>query len=177
MMIPFYSVYTRIYSLFYLGVTSICIVAGFGAIMAWFYSMDAPASFDPYLEWFGFSQRRFEEAMFTFDIDVDLTRLIHVNTHLFYTYILAEWGTADDDQHSSILWNLLVQRENPHYIAHGVEANFTFRQVGKTMKHGTVNLTLCIQQVPFVGFFRTKRLVSKTFTLPEAYKRQEGDRV
>jgi hypothetical protein len=169
-MIPLYSVYTRLYTFFYMGVAAICVVAGIGAIMAWFYSLDAPASFEPHLVSFGFTKRHFEEALFSFDIDVDLRKLIHVNTNLFYTYILAEWGTSEQDQHSSILWNLLIKRDNPHYHQSGIDANFTLRQVGRSIKSGTINLTLCIQQVPFVGFFRTKRLVSRTFEFPGQYQ-------
>jgi hypothetical protein len=60
---------------------------------------------------FGLSQRQFEKAELLFDISADLTKLIHVNTHLSYSYIIAEWGNTSTDLHSSILWNYFIQRE------------------------------------------------------------------
>ena len=89
-----------------MGMTAICTVAGIGALMAYFYSMDAKVTFDvAKIDWFvSSSQRGFEEAQLYFNINANLSELIHVNTRLFYSYILAEWGTSDTDKHSSILW-------------------------------------------------------------------------
>jgi hypothetical protein len=163
--------YDLLYDLFYMGVTTICVVAGFGALMAALYSMDAPVTFDVVdVDLFKSPKDNFEQASMLFDIDVDLTKLIHVNTRLYYSYILAEWGNLTDEQHSQILWNQLIKREHPHVVAKSLPGNFTFRHFGKTSIRGkTVNLSFCIQQVPFVGFFRTKRLLTKPFTLPSKY--------
>jgi lysylphosphatidylglycerol synthetase-like protein (DUF2156 family) len=163
--------YQRLYGLFYMGVTAICVVAGIGALMALLYSMDAPVSFDVVdVLWYGQSRRGFEEASLLFDIDIDLTTLIHVNTRLYYSYILAEWGNKTADQHSSILWNELIKREQPHVVLKRTPGNFTLRQVGRSIRGKTVNLSFCIQQVPFVGFFRQKKLVTKQWTLPSKYQ-------
>jgi hypothetical protein len=163
--------YSRLYNIFYMGVTTICVVGGFGALLALLYSMDAPVSFDVVdVPQFAKSFRQFEEADLVFDIDADLSKLIHVNTRLYYSYILAEWGNTTTDAHSSILWNHLIKRERPHYVAKGLAGNFTFRQVGSSMRGKTINLTFCIQQVPFVGFFRTKRLLTKSLTLPSHHR-------
>jgi hypothetical protein len=162
--------YSRVYNIFYMGVTTVCVVGGFGALLALLYSMDAPVSFDVVdIPQFGPSSRQFEEANLVFDIDADLSRLIHVNTRLYYSYIVAEWGNSTTDAHSSIIWNHLIKRERPHSVATRLTGNFTFRQVGASMKGKTINLTFYIQQVPFVGFFRTKRLLTKPYTLPLHY--------
>jgi hypothetical protein len=165
-----HSTYGRVYNIFYMGVTTICVVAGFGALLALLYGMDAPVDFDVVdITNFRFSQRQFEEAQLVFDIDADLMKLIHVNTRLYYSYILAEWGNTSTDRHSSILWNHLIKREQPHFVAKGLAGNFSLRQVGPSIKGKTINLSLCIQQVPFVGFFRTKKLLTKSFTFPGNY--------
>jgi hypothetical protein len=162
-----HSCYQRVYNLFYMGTTAICVVAGIGALMALLYPLDAPVSFDVSgVEWFGRSTRGFEEASLLFNIDVDLTSLIHVNTRLYYSYIIAEWNSSGTSQHSAILWDMLIKRENPHVVLTGEPANFQLRQVGPSMRGKSVNMSFRIQQVPFVGFFRTKTLLTKTYTLP-----------
>lgn len=164
------SAYRRAYSFFYMGVTTLCVVAGIGALMALCYPLSADVSFDvANVTAFGHTNRGFEEAFLSFDIDADLSALVHVNTRLFYSYIIAEWGTADDDRHSAILWNHLIKREQPKFHAQNLQGNFTLRQVGKSIAGKTVNLTFRIQQVPFVGFMRTKNLLSKEFTMPKKY--------
>lgn len=150
--------------------TAFCIVAGIGAIMAMCYKLDVPVSFEVSdLEWFGPSNRQFEEASMLFNISVDFTPLVHVNTRLFYTYIIAEWSKGDNDSHSVILWNKLVKREVPQLVAANERGNFTFRQVGVPMKGKSVNLSFRIQLVPYIGFFRTKTLATKTYTFPKNY--------
>jgi hypothetical protein len=165
--------YQRIYSLFYMGVTAICTVAGIGALMAALYSMDAPVSFDVVdVASYGLSPSRgLEEANLIFAIDADLTKLMHVNTRLYYSYIVAEWGNSTSEKHSVILWNWLIKREHPHVVLETTPANFSLRHMGRSLRGKQVNLSFCIQQVPFVGFFRTKTLLTKPYTLPKYYKK------
>ena len=161
----------RLYSIFYMGLTALCIVAGIGALAAWLYSMDGVADFNvagtPRLV--RRSKRGFEEAMFEFDINCDLSNIMFMNTRLFYAYILAEWQSKENELHSSILWNMLIKKEDPKYTAEAVPGNFTFRQVGASMRGKPINLTFAIQQVPSVGFFKTKRVVTKQYTLPDQF--------
>lgn len=153
-----------------MGMTAICVVAGIGALMAHFYSLDAPVDFDvSSVGWFHATRRGFEEAELHFNISADLSSLVHVNTRHFYSYIFAEWGESDTDSHKSILWDRLITRENPRFIETDVNSNFTLRQVGQTIRGKPVKLTFRIQLIPFVGFFRTKDLATRTFTLPRAY--------
>lgn len=153
-----------------MGVTTLCVVAGIGALMALCYPLDAKVNFEvSNITGFGRTNRGFEEAFLNFDIDADLTSLVHVNTRLFYSYIIAEWGTSKTDKHTSILWNQLIKREDPVYRVQNIPGNFTLRQVGKSIAGQKVNLTFRIQQVPFVGFMRTKNLLTKEFTLPKKY--------
>ena len=167
------STYNRLYSLFYMGMTAIIIVAGFGALMAYFYNLDTFVDFDvSKVVWFHFSRRGFEEAQLKFDINADLSSLIHVNTRLFYAYILAEWGEDENDEHKIVLWDKLIKREDPSFVEKNVTCNFNLRQVGKTLKGKTVKLSFKIQLVPFVGFFRTHTLVEKNFTMPQKYSDQ-----
>lgn len=161
----------RLYSIFYMGLAALCTVAGFGALSAWLYTLDGQADFSVNGEprFVRRTKRGFEEAAFTFDVECDLSRLVFMNTRLFYAYILAEWQSKENEIHSSILWNHLIPKENPRYSAEAVPGNFTFRQVGSSMRGKTINLTFAIQQVPYVGFFRTKHLVTKQYTLPNQY--------
>ena len=161
---------SRGYSLFYMGLTAICVVAGVGALAAWIKPVKAVVDFSVSESvWFGRSNRGFEEALLNFKVDVDLTESVFMNTRLFYSYIIAEWESKPNDKHSIILWNQLIKKEEPHYVGVDVPGNFTFRQVGSTMKGQTVNLTFAVQQVPYVGFFKTERLLTKQFTLPAKY--------
>jgi hypothetical protein len=163
--------YQRIYGIFYMGVTAICVVAGIGALMAALYSMDAPVSFDV-VSATPFERRKYlEESRLEFDIDVDLTSLIHVNTRLYYSYIVAEWQ-GPKEEHSVILWNELIKREHPHVVLQHTPGNFSLRTIGRSLAGETINLSFCIQQVPFVGFFRTKTLLTKPYVLPT--KRRPG---
>ncbi|OHT04364.1 hypothetical protein TRFO_28124 [Tritrichomonas foetus] len=165
------SMFNRLYSLFYMGMTAVCTVAGIGALMAYLYSLDAKVDFDvAKIGWFHPSRRGYEEAQLYFDIDADLTPLIHVNTRLFYAYILAEWGNnTETDQHNVVLWDMLIKRENPHFDQKMVKCNYNLRQVGLSMRGKPVKLSFRIQLVPFVGFFKTKTLLTKEFVLPEKY--------
>jgi hypothetical protein len=160
--------------MFYMGMTAVCTVAGIGALMAALYSMDGIVAFDIVdIPSFGRSQRGFEEAEIHFDIDCDLSKLMHVNTRMFYAYIMAEWGNTTKDKHSSILWNYLIKKESPHFIAKDLPGNFTLRTVGQTIRGKTINYSFCIQQVPFVGFLRTKTLATKQHTLPLGHRIKE----
>lgn len=163
------SALNRVYSLFYMGLTAVCVTAGIGALSAFLYRLDGRVSFDVHeVTHFGRSKRGFEEAHMVFDIDCDLSNIVYMNTRLFYAYILAEWTDAKEGKHSSILWNELIKKEDP--VFKGISpCNFTFRQVGQPMRGQTVNLTFTIQQVPYVGFFRTHALLQKQFTLPQQY--------
>ena len=173
-MLSMTSTFNRVYSLFYMSMTAFCIVAGIGAIMAMLYNLDVPVSFDiSQVEWFGPSSRHFEEANFLFNISADFTPMVHVNTRLFYTYVVAEWSKGENDSHSIILWNRLVKRESPKIEAINLPGNFTFRQVGIPMKGKPIKLSFKIQLVPFIGFFRTKVLSTKEFMMPKQYIQPE----
>lgn len=150
--------------------TSLCAVAAVGALMAYFYSMDATVSFDvAEVSQFGLSSRHFEEAVILFNITADLTNLMHVNTRLYYAYIEADWQSVKKEKHSSILWNELIKKESPVFKGDLIPGNFTLRGMGASMMNKTINLSFKIQQVPYVGFFRTKTLITKEFTLPNKY--------
>ena len=137
------------------------------------FGIPKPVDFDvSKVVWFHFSRRGFEEAQLKFDINADLSSLIHVNTRLFYAYILAEWGEDENDEHKIVLWDKLIKREDPSFVEKNVTCNFNLRQVGKTLKGKTVKLSFKIQLVPFVGFFRTHTLVEKNFTMPQKYSDQ-----
>lgn len=163
--------FNRGYSLFYMSMTAFCIVAGFGAIMAYFYSMDPVVDFAvDKVDGFGYSNRKFEEAKLLFNISADFSKLVHVNTRLFYAYIEAEWETSNGvNKHRSILWNKLVYRENPYVTLTSTEGSFTFRQVGESMKGKTIKLYFRFQLVPFIGFFKTATVKSIEFTLPSEH--------
>ncbi|KAH0792809.1 putative signal peptidase complex subunit 3 [Histomonas meleagridis] len=153
-----------------MGTITICIVAVIGAVLAVFYSIETPVSFEvANITAFGRTRRGFEEAALTFNVDADLTPLMHVNTNLFYSYIVAEWGESKTDQHSVILWNELIKKSDPHFVANNIPGNFTLRQVGPSMKGKSVQLHFKIQQVPYVGFLRTNVLATKELTLPDKY--------
>ena len=164
------SMFRRLYSIFYMGTITICIVAVIGAILAACYSVETPVSFEvANITGFGRTKRGFEEAALTFNIDADLSPLMHVNTNLFYTYIVAEWGDSKTDKHSVILWNKLINKTDPHFMAQNIPGSFNLRQVGPSMKGKTVQLHFKIQQVPYVGFLRTHTLGIKELKLPNKY--------
>ena len=154
-----------------MGLAAMCVVAGVGALSAWLYPMTGKVQFsvsgEPVLV--RRSKRGFEEALFRFDIDCDLSNIVFMNTRLFYAYILAEWQSGNDEKHSAILWNELIKKENPIFLDKDVPASFSFRQVGASMKGRPINLSFVIQQVPYVGFFKTKTLLQKEYTLPDRY--------
>ena len=153
-----------------MGTMTICIVAAIGAILALSYSVETPVTFEvANITAFGRSGRGFEEAALTFNIDADLSPLMHVNTNLFYSYIVAEWGSSANDKHSVTLWNELIKKSDPHIVANNIPGNFTLRQVGPSMKGKTVQLYFRIQQVPYVGFLRTRTLGTKELKLPDKY--------
>lgn len=153
-----------------MAMTSLCTVAGVGALLAYLYSMDANVSFNVVdIKFFGLSARHFEEAQLLFNIDADLTSLMHVNTRLYYAYIQADWKSGKNDQHSDILWNELIKKESPVFKGELIPGNFTLRSMGASLMGKSVNLSFKIQQVPYVGFFRTKTLLTKEFKLPNKY--------
>jgi hypothetical protein len=159
-----------------MGMTAICTVAGIGALMAALYSMDATVSFDIVdIPTFGRSPRGFEEAEIHFDIDCDLSKLMHVNTRMFYAYIMAEWGNTTKDLHSSIIWNHLIQKDSPHYVARDLAGNFTLRTVGQTIRGKTINFSFFIQQVPFVGFLRTNNLGTQQYAMPLGHRAKSSE--
>ena len=163
------SAYNRGYSIFYMAMTAFCTVAAVGAIMAALYKLDPEVDFEfAGISKFGYTNRKFEEAEFLFNISADFSKQVHVNTRLFYSYIEAEWNYGKDE-HKSILWNQLVYREQPKVSVTNLPGNFTFRQVGPSMKGKDVKLTFKFQMVPFIGFFRTVSLKSINVTLPTKY--------
>ena len=161
--------FNRGYSLFYMSTAAFIIVAGIGAIMAALYPLNPEVDFslvDVYQ--FGLSNRGFEEAIFRFNIVADFSNTVHVNTRLFYAYIEAEWEVGKDE-HKSILWNQLVYKEDPIVQATNLPGNFTFRQVGPSMKGKDVMLSFKFQLVPYIGFFRTTTMKSFNITMPKQY--------
>lgn len=167
MLFPMNSAYNRAYSLFYMTVTAFLFVSGFASLYAHLYKMNPKISFDvvsisPLTK----SSRGFDESYFNFSISADFSNCIHANAHLFYAYIIAEWIVGKTDKHSSILWNYLIDRENPVVKFDNVGSNFTLRQVGPSMVGKEVKLTFRYQFVPYIGFFKTVDTISKVVTLP-----------
>ena len=169
-MLSFNSAYNRAYSLFYMSVAAFVVVAGVGALMAAFYKLDPDVDFSvSKVDQFGRSSRGFEEAVILFNVTADFSKLVHVNTRLFFAYIEAEWKSGRSDEHRSILWNQLVYKENPLVSFTDLPGNFTLRQVGPSIKGKDVQLTFKFQLVPYIGFFRTKSVKSLNLTLPKEY--------
>lgn len=166
------NVINRGYSIFYMSLTAFCIVAGVGALMAWFYPMDPYVYFGvSYTRGIGLTSRRYEETYLALNVTADFSKLVRVNTRLFYAYIEAEWEdkVKRNDEHKMVIWNQLIYRENPKVRFVDQPANFTIRQVGPPLKGKSVKLNFKFQMVPYIGFFRTATVKSIEYQLPNFY--------
>ena len=174
-MVSFHSWINRAYAIFYMTVTAVCFNAAIGALIAYFSSISAPVKFEitniTYFNSFKSStHEQAEEAHLQMNIDLDLRPLFTVNVRHFYASIVAQWNTSDNGVHSSTIWNHLIKRNYGLVHKENEFGHFPLRQIGPASLRGrTVDFYFRIQQIPHVGFFKTKTLGKAQYTFPKNY--------
>ena len=174
-MVSFHSWINRGYAIFYMTVAAVCFNAAVGALIAYCSSISAPVDFSisniSYFNSFKSSTyEQAEEAHLQMNISLDLRPLFSVNVRHFYASIVAQWNTSDTGVHSSIVWNHIIKPKYALIEKQNEFGHFPLRQIGPaTLKGKTVDFYFKIQQVPHVGFFKSKVLGKTQITFPNHY--------
>mmetsp|Transcript_11858 Transcript_11858/g.19381 ORF Transcript_11858/g.19381 Transcript_11858/m.19381 type:complete len:178 (+) Transcript_11858:104-637(+) len=114
-----------------------------------------------------------ENALFSLDIDADLTTLFNWNVKQLFVWISAEYKTRSYEKNQVILWDTIIEDvSEAHLLLKDEKLKYELTSFEKELRNRKINLTLSWDIMPVVGVLKMQGgQVSNVhqITLPKKY--------
>mmetsp|Transcript_8684 Transcript_8684/g.16855 ORF Transcript_8684/g.16855 Transcript_8684/m.16855 type:complete len:177 (+) Transcript_8684:92-622(+) len=114
-----------------------------------------------------------ENALFSLDIDADLTSLFNWNVKQLFVWVAAEYRTKTYTKNQVILWDYVVEDvDEAHILLKDEKLKYELTSFEKELRNREINLTLSWDIMPVVGLLKIQGGQSsnnRKITLPQKY--------
>mmetsp|Transcript_12895 Transcript_12895/g.23417 ORF Transcript_12895/g.23417 Transcript_12895/m.23417 type:complete len:180 (+) Transcript_12895:208-747(+) len=114
-----------------------------------------------------------ENALFSLDIDADLTTLFNWNVKQLFVWVSAEYVTRTYKKNQVILWDTIIEDvDEAHLQLKDEKLKYELQSFEKELRNREINLTLSWDIMPVVGVLKMQGGQSSnvhTITLPQKY--------
>eukprot|EP00954_Amorphochlora_amoebiformis_P030693 1395053-Amorphochlora_amoeboformis.AAC.2 len=116
-----------------------------------------------------------ENALFSLDIDADLTSLFNWNVKQLFVWVSAEYETKTYDKNQVILWDTIVESvDEAHILLKDEKLKYELTSFEKELRNRQINLTLSWDIMPVVGLLKMQGGQSSNvhqINMPQKYVR------
>eukprot|EP01112_Ceratiomyxa_fruticulosa_P003177 TRINITY_DN1354_c0_g2_i1.p1 TRINITY_DN1354_c0_g2~~TRINITY_DN1354_c0_g2_i1.p1 ORF type:complete len:170 (-),score=14.34 TRINITY_DN1354_c0_g2_i1:360-869(-) len=114
--------------------------------------------------------RESEQALLTFDLKADLSKLFHWHTKQLFCYVTVEYVSTKNVVNQVVVWDQIIQtKENATLNLRGAFSEYVLIDQGYYLKGNEVNLTFSYNIVPISGLLTRHTVASYPFKIPTEY--------
>lgn len=172
-----HSVSSRLNSPFFFGLTLLGILAGISGLSVFVIPQSGRGDLSnvQLARLIKNSNNQWDEASFTFDLDIDLSAMWNWNTKLVFIWVEGDYANPPDSRNQIIIWDKIIWR-NQYNPQQGVlsfkntKAKYWMRTKGYDLLGTKVTFRVRWEVVPIVGINYKMNGGEVTVTLPSEYK-------
>mmetsp|Transcript_18394 Transcript_18394/g.19151 ORF Transcript_18394/g.19151 Transcript_18394/m.19151 type:complete len:170 (+) Transcript_18394:53-562(+) len=112
-----------------------------------------------------------DQALFSFDINADLTPVWHWNSHILFVYLVAEYPSDANVLNQVVVWDKIIKSKSGTKIKETNQfVKYPLKDQGSELRGKEVTLKLLIDHMPITGPTYPLFAGNHTFKLPSKYK-------
>ena len=100
-------------------------------------------------------------AIFTFDLDVDLTPAFHWGTKQLFAYVTAHYKTSQHAENQVVVWDkIILAPEQAHIKEKNRKIKYPLRDFGHGLTKNSITLVFSYQMHPIAGLMQDRHFDS-----------------
>mmetsp|Transcript_16740 Transcript_16740/g.25139 ORF Transcript_16740/g.25139 Transcript_16740/m.25139 type:complete len:174 (+) Transcript_16740:179-700(+) len=112
-----------------------------------------------------------DRALFSFDVEADLSPVWHWNSNYLFVYIVAEYQSDANVLNQVVIWDKIIDnKERLRFKQTNEFVKYALIDQGSELRGKEVTLTLMWDHMPITGLMCFESVYNNTFQLPLVYK-------